>query len=376
MKVILISQNSSPGLLIFRKDLIKILSSQGHEVYCFAIDFTETTRQKVYDLGGIPVDYSLSRTGLNPIRDLRDTWLLYRKIKDIHPDLVFSFFAKPLIYGSLAAKLACVPKRIAMLEGLGFAFTDQPFKLPFKTKLIRWVQVQLYRFSIPLLDKVIFLNKDDPKDLLCQYSIKARQVEVLGGIGLDLENYAFSRPHTSIIQFIFIGRLLAEKGINEYIAAARLVKQKYPATEFVVLGGLDEDNPGGLRRCELDTLIADDIIIYPGHVDDVPKWVANSSVFVLPSYREGVPRSTQEAMAIGRAVITTDVPGCRETVEEGVNGFIVPPWNSKLLAEAMIKFIEQPMLIEEMGLESYRIAQNKFDVVKVNEKLLRILGLS
>src|SRR5690606_25119808 len=104
------------------------LSSQGHEVYCFAIDFTETTRQKVYDLGGIPVDYSLSRTGLNPIRDLRDTWLLYRKIKDIHPDLVFSFFAKPLIYGSLAAKLACVPKRIGMLEGLGFTFTDQPFK--------------------------------------------------------------------------------------------------------------------------------------------------------------------------------------------------------------------------------------------------------
>lgn len=376
LKVILISQNSSPGLLIFRKDLIKTLSSQGHEVYCFAIDFTEVTRQKVCDLGGVPVDYSLSRTGLNPIRDLLDTWLLYRKIKDIHPDLVFSFFAKPLIYGSLAAKLARVPVRIGMLEGLGFAFTDQPFKLPLKTKLIRWVQVHLYRLSIPLLDKIIFLNPDDAKDLLGKYSIKARQVEVLGGIGLDLINYPFSRPHTSKIRFVFIGRLLAEKGINEYIAAAKLVKQKYPSAEFLVLGGLDEENPGGLRKFEIDTLISDNIIIYPGHVDDVPKWIADSSVFVLPSYREGLPRSAQEAMAIGRAVITTDVPGCRETVEKGVNGFIVPPWNAELLAEAMIKFIKQPRLIDEMGLESYRIAQRKFDVVKVNAKLLRILGLS
>lgn len=375
-KITLISQNASPGLIIFRKELIQTLSAQGHEVYCFAIDFTDATREQVKNLGGIPVDYSLNRTGLNPLRDVRDTWALSRKLKEIKPDLMFSFFAKPVIYGSLAAKLAGVPRRIGMLEGLGFTFTEQPFPLPFKTKLIRWVQVQLYRLSVPLLDKIIFLNPDDPKDLLEKHSIKAKKSEVLGAIGLDLTSYAFVQPDTSKRRFIFIGRLLAEKGINEYIGAAKLVKQQYPDAEFVVLGGLDEGNPGGLKKAQLEALIKENIIIYPGHVDDVPRWIAEASVFVLPSYyREGVPRSTQEAMAIGRAVITTDVPGCRETVEHGVNGFIVPKWDEKALSKTMIKFIENSELIEKMGLESYRIAQEKFDVVEVNKKLVQILGL-
>lgn len=375
MKITLISQNASPGLVIFRKELIQYLSAQGHKVYCFAIDFTDATREQVKKLGGIPVEYSLNRTGLNPLRDIRDTWALSRQLKEIKPDLMFSFFAKPVIYGSLAAKLAGVPKRIGMLEGLGFTFTEQPYPLPFKTKLIRWVQVQLYRLSVPLLDKIIFLNPDDPKDLLEKYSIKSKKTEILGAIGLDLTNYAFVQPDTSKRRLIFIGRLLAEKGINEYIGAAKLVKQQYPDAEFVVLGGLDEGNPGGLKKAQLEALIKENIIIYPGHVNDVPRWIAEASVFVLPSYREGVPRSTQEAMAIGRAVITTDVPGCRETVEHSVNGFIVPKWDEKALAEAMVTFIEQPELIEKMGLESYRIAQEKFDVVEVNKKLVQILGL-
>lgn len=374
MKVTLISQNASPGLIIFRKELIQTLSAQGHKVYCFAIDFTDATREQVKNLGGIPVDYSLNRTGLNPLRDVRDTWALSRKLKEIKPDLMFSFFAKPVIYGSLAAKLAGVPKRIGMLEGLGFTFTEQPFPLPFKTKLIRWVQVQLYRLSVPLLDKIIFLNLDDPKDLLEKYSIKSKKTEILGAIGLDLTNYAFVQPDTSKRRFIFIGRLLAEKGINEYIGAAKLVKQQYPDAEFVVLGGLDEGNPGGLKKAQLEALIKENIIIYPGHVDGVPRWIAGASVFVLPSYyREGVPRSTQEAMAIGRAVITTDVPGCRETVVDGVNGFFVPPWSPEQLAEKMIRFIEQPELIEQMGKESYRIAQEKFDAQEVNERLVGML---
>lgn len=376
MKITLISQNASPGLVIFRKELIQTLASQGHKVYCFAIDFTDTTRAQVKSLGGIPVDYSLNRTGLNPLQDMRDTWALSRKLKEIQPDLMFSFFAKPVIYGSVAAKLAGIPQRIGMLEGLGFTFTEQPFALPFKTKLIRWIQVQLYRASIPLLDKIIFLNPDDPKDLLEKYSIKAKQVEVLGGIGLNLADYPYSPAPSEPVRFIFIGRLLAEKGVNEYIAAAQLVRQRYPEAEFVMLGGLDEANPGGLTRIELDTLIAQGAVIHPGHVDNVDEWLANSSVFVLPSYREGVPRSTQEAMAIGRAVITTDVPGCRETVVDGVNGFFVPPWSPEQLAEKMIRFIEQPELIEKMGKESYRIAQAKFDAQEVNERLVSALKLA
>lgn len=374
MKILLLSQNASPGLLIFRKSLIQQLVAQGHEVYCSAIDFTSTTREAIRQVGGIPVDYTLSRAGLNPLKDMRDTWSLSRKLKKIQPDLMFAFFSKPVIYGSLAGKLAGVPKRVGMLEGLGFTFTEQPFKLPFKNHLIKWIQVQLYRLSIPFLDKIIFLNPDDPKDLIQKYNIKANQIEVLGAIGLELRDYPYVKPDITKKRFIFIARLLAEKGVNEYIGACKLVKEQYPEAEFVVLGGLDTENPGGLKKNELDNLISENVIIYPGHVPDVSKWIAESSVFVLPSYyREGVPRSTQEAMAIGRAVITTDVPGCRETVIDEVNGFLIPKWNERALAEAMIKFIEQPKLIETMGRESFRIAQKSFDAEKVNDRLISML---
>lgn len=364
---------TAASILGFRCDLILSLVQQGYQVYTFATDFTPAQKQQVIALGAIPVDYKLSRAGLNPLADLKTLLQLKRLLKDIQPDIVFSYFSKPVIYGTLAAALAKVPRRIAMLEGLGFVFTDQPAGPSLKTKLIRRIQVMLYRVAFRFADRVIFLNPDDPVDLLERYKIKTRNVSVLGGIGLNLADYPYSPAPSEPVRFIFIGRLLAEKGVNEYITAAQLVRQRYPDAEFVMLGGLDEANPGGLTRIELDTLIAQGAVIHLGHVDNVGEWLANSSVFVLPSYREGVPRSTQEALAIGRAVITTDVPGCRETVVDGVNGFFVPPWSSEQLAEKMIRFIEQPELIEQMGKESYRIAQEKFDAQEVNERLVGML---
>ena len=154
------------------------------------------------------------------------------------------------------------------------------------------------------------------------------------------------------------------------------MKEKYPSVKFTVLGAIDKEALGSLKEEELESLVKTNIIEYPGHVSNVSEWIENSSVFVLPSYyREGVPRSTQEAMAIGRAVITTDVPGCRETVVDGVNGFLVPKWNPEALAEKMIYFIENPAQIQVMGAESYKIAVEKFDAEKVNQRLVNILGL-
>lgn len=372
MKIIIIG-TAATSILGFRRDLILSLVQQGHQVYTFATDFTPAQKQQVKALGAIPVDYSLSRAGLNPLADFKTLLQLKRLLKDIQPDIVFSYFSKPVIYGTLAAALAKVPRRIAMLEGLGFVFTDQPAGQSFKTKLIRRIQVLLYSVAFRFADRVIFLNPDDPVDLIERYKIKTRNVSVLGGIGLSLADYPYSAATSQPVRFIFIGRLLAEKGINEYIAAAQIVKQRYPDAECVVLGGLDEGNPGGLTQQKLDSLIEKNLVIYPGHVDNVHEWLAGSSVFVLPSYREGVPRSTQEAMAIGRAIITSDVPGCRETVVDGVNGFFVPPWSPEALAEKMIRFIEQPELIESMGKESYRMAQEKFDAHEVNQRLIGML---
>jgi glycosyltransferase involved in cell wall biosynthesis len=264
-----------------------------------------------------------------------------------------------------------------MIEGLGFAFTEQPEGYSKKAKIVQRVQVALFKLALPLANKIIFLNADDVKELLHSLSIPVRHYEVLGGIGLKLDDYPYQPVNlrNNETNFLFIGRLLKEKGIFDFIEAAKIVKQRYPNTKFTVLGSTDADNPGALHADQVQELVATGVIDYPGQVANVVDWIADSHVFVLPSYREGVPRSTQEAMAVGRAIITTDVPGCRETVVDGVNGFLVPKWNPQALAEKMIYFIENPEQIQAMGEESYKIAQEKFDARKVNERLLKILGV-
>ncbi|ENV70864.1 glycosyltransferase family 4 protein [Acinetobacter towneri] len=375
-KIILIGTVAS-SFYGFRADLIRTLLKKGHQVYAFTSEYTAEDLKKIEQLGAIPITYTLNRGGLNPLADIFATYQLSKKIKAINPDLVFSYFSKPVIFGTLAAKLAKAPRIIGMLEGLGYTFTEQPEGLSKKTQLIKKIQVFLYKIALPQLDQLIFLNPDDPKDLLQQYAINVKNVEVLGGIGLNLQDYPY-QPLNNIhlpLKFLFIGRLLKEKGIHEFVQAAKLVKKIYPDTEFTVLGAIDHHNLGALQQTELNALISSNIIQYPGHVSNIKDWIADSHVFVLPSYREGVPRSTQEAMAIGRAVITTDVPGCRETVVDGLNGFLVPKWDPEALARKMIYFIEHPEQVRLMGAESYKIAVEKFDAEKVNQRLVNILGL-
>ncbi|OIU86259.1 glycosyltransferase family 4 protein [Acinetobacter sp. AR2-3] len=375
MKVVFIGTVAS-SFYGFRADLICTLLKKGHQVYAFTSEYTAEDLIKIEKLGATPITYTLNRGGLNPLADIIATYQLSKKIKAINPDLVFSYFSKPVIFGTLAAKLAQIPRVIGMLEGLGYTFTEQPEGLSKKTQLIKKIQVFLYKIALPQLDQLIFLNPDDPKDLIERYVINVKNIEVLGGIGLNLHHYKYSENFNSNISFIFIARLLAEKGIHDYLKAAKIVKEKYPSVKFTVLGAIDKEALGSLKEEELENLVKTNIIEYPGHVSNVSEWIENSSVFVLPSYyREGVPRSTQEAMAIGRAIITTDVPGCRETVVDGVNGFLVPKWNPEALAEKMIYFIEHPEQIRLMGAESYKIAIKKFDAEKVNQRLVNILGL-
>ncbi|WPC32137.1 glycosyltransferase family 4 protein [Acinetobacter towneri] len=360
----------------FRSELIKNLNSKNITVYAFTTDNDALELEKISKLGAIPISYQLNRGGLNPLADMFATYKLAQKINQLKPDLVFSYFSKPVIFGTLAAKIAKVPKIIGMLEGLGYTFTDQPNGLSPKTKIIKAIQIFLYKLALPKLDQLILLNHDDKTDLLINNDIAVKETYILGGIGLDLNQYKYSPATKDLpIQFLFIGRLLKEKGIHDFIAAAQIVKEKFPQTTFTVLGGIDEANLGALTQGELTQYIDNNVIDYPGHVENIAEWIKQSHVFVLPSYREGVPRSTQEAMAIGRPVITTDVPGCRDTVIDGVNGFLVPKWDPQALAEKMIYFIEHPEQVRMMGDQSHKIAIEKFDAEKVNQRLLQILGI-
>ena len=370
---IFIIGNLASTMINFRKEFIKMLVSIGHEVYCLVSDYDRKSREKISSFGAIPLDYTLNAKGLNPFKDVIATFNLIRLFRQYRPDVVFSFFVKPVIFATIAAKIARVSRIVGMIEGLGGAFTVHKSGQTKKAKIIKAIQIFLYKISLPLLDELIFLNNDDKKELIYTYNINAKSVNILGGIGVDLEKFSYSKVTNDPISFIFIGRLLTEKGIFEYLEAAKMVKDKYKDVNFYILGGFEENNPFGLKKEELRPYLNDEIVISPGYVNNIKDWITNSSVFVLPSYREGVPRSSQEAMAIGRAVITTDTVGCRETVKDGVNGFLVPPYNSDVLAQKMMYFVENPEMIIQMGIESRKIAEEKFDINKQNKKLMSIV---
>jgi len=377
-KIIIIGTTAS-NLYGFRKDFILSCLAQNYHVYAFVSEYTSEWLEKIKSLGVTLVTYKLSRGGLNPLADLGSTFQLIKKIKEIQPDIVFSYSTKPVIYATLAAYRTKVPYIYGMIEGLGSPFTIHKHGLSLKAQFIRFVQISLYRLAFPYLDKIIFLNREDPKDLVHRYNLphKRNAIQVLGPIGLNLHDYAYTKwDDQKKLSFIFIARLIAEKGIFEYLEAAKIVKQKYPDITFKIIGGLDPENPTGLKQAQLDQLIETGIIEYAGFVQDVDQQIRQSAVFVLPSYyREGVPRSTQEAMAIGRPVITTDVPGCNQTVVNEVTGFLIPKWDVRALVNKMIYFIEHPEQVNKMGYQGFLYAKKNFNAVHINHRLLQILEM-
>lgn len=374
-KKILIIGGDATTLLNFRKELIIELVRKNYTVYCCASNYTSTQMQIIKEWDAIPIAHELNHKGMNLFDDFNIMLSLKKQIVDIKPNIVLSYFVKPVIFGTWAAKLAKVPKIIGMIEGLGNAFTPYQQGFTNKARIIQIAQIILYWCSVPLLNKLIVLNPDDKKDLIDKFHIPSKETIILGGIGVDLEKFTYQPiSSTKTIRFIFIARLLQAKGIFEYLEAAKLVKEKYSNCEFVILGGFDENNPFALTKEQLQPFIDNRLVVHLGHVNNVAEEITKSSIFVQPSYyREGVPRSTQEAMAIGRPIITTDVAGCRETVINWKNGFLIPPYNANILAEKMIFFIDNPEQISIMGKESRKIAEEKFNVHIINHRLIDIL---
>lgn len=366
-KTVAVIAHHAGSLLNFRGSWVRDLGRAGIRVLCLAPDFTHADREAVAALGACPVSYSLRRTGMNPLRDAIDVLRLAVKLWRLRPDVVFSFSTKPVIYGTLAACMARVPRRLAMIEGVGYVFTDSGGTHGWQRRVLRRLVGHLYRVALARAHCVIFLNTDDRDEFVKRGLVVENRAVVLGGIGVDLDVWREQPPVVRPVTFLLAARLLREKGILEYAAAARRVRRSHPDAQFVLLGGLDS-NPGGLQADEVKSWVDEGLLEWPGHVAVLP-WLQHSSVFVLPSYREGVPRSTQEAMAVGRAVITTDVPGCRETIEDGVNGYRIPARNVAALEKAMLRFVEDPGRIVVMGKASRRLAELRFDVRRANARL-------
>jgi len=373
VRVAIISHHA-PTIVSFRGALIRSLVQRGAEVWVLAPDYTPEIRAAVAELGATSIDYPLNRTGMNPLQDVRTLLALARILRRLRPDVVMPYTIKPVIYGTLAAALVGVPQRITLIEGLGYAFIDTP-SLTLKSRLTRSLIKRLYSLALRRAQTVLFLNRDDLNEFVQIGIVERNQALLLGGIGVDLEEWPPAPPTLEPITFTLAARLIREKGIVEFAEAACRIRMRYPNTRFLLLGGLDT-NPGALMQREVDAWVQQGVLEWCGHVPDVKPYLKQTSVYVLPSYyREGVPRSTQEAMAMARPVITTDAPGCRETVVQGVNGFLVPPRDVDALVAAMERFILQPDLIITMGQASRKLAEERFDVHKINRLILQAMGI-
>jgi glycosyltransferase involved in cell wall biosynthesis len=367
MKVLIISSYTQ-SLVNFRGDLIKYITKLGHEVIATAPELDYENQIK--ELGARFVNIQFNRAGTNPLKDISYTISLYKLIKKEKPDLVFAYTTKPIIYGPIAAKLARVNERVSLVTGFSYVYENKNLKEYILVSIIKFLNTIGFKLST----KVIFQNPDDMNECVNSKLVNQNKCSIVNGSGVNLERFVFS-PITYRNSFLMIGRILVDKGVIEYLDAARIVKKRYPNVKFVLLGPFDA-NPNSLNYESIKPYIDDNTVEYVGEQIDVRPYILNCSVKVLPSYHEGVPRSVLEAMSMGRAVVTTDAPGCRETVVDGINGFIVPVKSVDILAEKMLWMIEHPDIVEKMGLESYRICSEKFDVRKINQRMVEILNLS
>jgi glycosyltransferase involved in cell wall biosynthesis len=371
MKVLLIASYCD-SVVKFRGPLIAAMLANGCEVHVAAprIKDSPQVRATIEAKGAFVHDFPVRRTGTNPVADARMLLALFLLMRKLRPDATLPYTLKPVVYGTVAAWFAGVPRRFALVTGLGYAFTGS------RRGLIKQTVTTLYRFALARATKVFFQNPDDNRHFRESGILPPRVPSVvLNGSGVDVDEYAIEPVPKGPTKFLLIGRLLGDKGVREYVEAARRIRLARPEASFGLVGWIDE-NPDAIAQAELDAWIAEDLIEFEGQLADVRPALADCSVYVLPSYREGTPRTVLEAMAMGRPIITTDAPGCRETVVDGDNGFLVPVRSVDALVLAMLRFIDDPRLAPRMGARSRRIAEDKYDVKKVNEVMLQEMGIA
>lgn len=370
MRVLLVGSYGL-SMLNFRGVLISTLVAKGHEVHVAAPGLKGKLAHALERLGAIVHDTPMARQGTGLIADVNYLLLLVRVFRKTAPGLVITYTIKPNIWGAFAGAWTRT-RTVALVTGLGIFFTDTGHTT-LKTWIMKLLVHALYRQATNRNWRVVFQNQDDVTDFrMAGCLTDLSKVRMTNGSGIDLEHYR-PVPLPEAPHFLMISRILGAKGVREYALAANAVKKSHPEARFRLVGFHDQ-GPDAIPDAELSAWIADGLE-YLGPAEDVRPYLAECRVYVLPSFREGTPRSVLEAMATGRAILTSHAPGCRETVTDGVNGFLVPVRDVDTLADRMRQMIEDKTLARRMGEASLRIVREKFDVHKVNAALLHDLQL-
>lgn len=367
MKFVLLSPKNRT-VYNFRGDLIKEITVKGYEVIVTGPDMTDV--DKIEALGAKFVEIPMNKTGTSITGDLKYCKALTKLLKEEKPDVTLGYTIKPVVYGAIAAKRAKVKNINSLVTGGGYTFIATSLKARILGMIVR----TLYRIGLRKANNVIFQNPDDLNEFCDRKLVKKEKCHVVNGSGVNLEKFE-KAPFPEQTSFFMLSRLLKSKGVCEYLEAAKIVKKQYPDAKFYILGKYEFEMQDAVDKEYVERFIQDGIIERFEETSDVRPYYAMCSAYVLPSYREGTPRTVLEAMAMGRPIITTDTQGCRETVIDGKNGFLVPIKNAEAVAEKMIWFIENPEKVQAMGNESLDYVRKKFDVNIVNSEMLRIMNI-
>ena len=350
---IAITVNTAWNIVNFRSGLVRGLLGCGYRV--LAIAPPDDQAQTLRDMGAkfIPLQ-RLARKGKNPVEE----FLLIRELRSIYTResvaVALQYTIKPVIYGTIAAQ-GTSTQVINTITGLGYAFLSKG--------IVHRVVKRLYRYSLAHSNRLYFQNHDDRELFLRRSMVQPGAADIMPGSGINID-YFRPVPQTAPTkpeQFLFVGRLLTDKGVRELFEAATLVKQEYPEVQFHVVGQIDNLNPAAIRQAELQQYIDAGTVVYHGPISDIRSFIAQATAVVLPSYREGLPRVMLEGMAMAKPLITTDVPGCRDTVFPGENGFLVPVKDSVALADAIKRMIQTPEAERRnMGARGRKLAEERF----------------
>ncbi|SMB95336.1 glycosyl transferase group 1 [Hymenobacter roseosalivarius DSM 11622] len=359
--------NTSWNIWNFRRSLVKALQAAGHEVLAVAPPDEYSARLET-ELGCRFVPIRMENKGTNPVKDAQLTRRFYQLYRRERPDIVLHYTIKPNIYGTLAARLAGIPS-VNNVSGLGTVFIIR--------NMVSRVALGLYQFAFRFPRRIFFQNDDDRQLFLQHGLVQPHITDLLPGSGVDIQRFRpaaeFSRQQP--FTFLMVARVLYEKGVEEYFEAARLVRTAVPGTRVQLLGGVDESGNIGVKRTVLDEWLRAGHIEYLGTSDNVAEHLDQADAVVLPSYREGTPKTLLEAAAMAKPIVTTDVPGCRETVENGVNGLLCQVRDAPDLAAKMLQILRlSDAELATMGRASRQLAEQKFDEQLVLDKYLRVVA--